>query len=106
MDPLALPRDLVTGIRSLREIADDLAHVRAHTAHLPPMNDGVATIAHDAHVLPEVERTLHQMDERLAAVETALQVLVELERHMSALQETLAPVGRIAGRIPGGARRT
>jgi hypothetical protein len=96
---VALPTDVLSGLRVLPQIADHTEAMKEHTAVLRDIADGMKAVSADTEVLPAVQRdmsrvaaltgVLEPMDERMAAIQDAMPTLVVVQQHLARVPDTL-----------------
>jgi hypothetical protein len=96
---VALPTDVLAGLRVLPAIAEHTAAMKEHTAVLREIADGMKGVSADTEVLPKVQRdmsrvaeltsVLEPMDERMAAIQDAMPTLVVVQQHLARVPDTL-----------------
>jgi DNA repair ATPase RecN len=129
---VSLPADVVNALLLLPVVAERLDEVAEHTADLAPVREAIQGVRHDTSVLHGVNEATSTIEARMRTVEDAMPALMEVQQRLTDLPETidrlaalmerllasmdrldnqigslqssLEPVGRLAGRLPGGSR--
>src|SRR3954452_11645075 len=124
-NPLSAPAELVRVLQFLPKIADNtasmsrdtelLAQVQRDMAEVARRMEGVTTM--DARmanieaampVLVDVQKDLAMVPEIIAKLDSRIEklsvLLDELSQSVEGLQRSITPLGRIAGRLPGGSK--
>src|SRR3954463_13432426 len=122
-NPLAAPAELVSALRYLPQIAEntasmardtralaklerDMAEVARRMEGVTTMDERMANIEASMPVLVDVQKDLAQVPEIIAKLDDRIEKLAvlldELARSVEGLQRSITPLGRIAGRVPGG----
>jgi len=96
---VALPTDVLAGLRVLPQIAEHTRVMKEHTAVLREIADGMKGVSADTQVLPAVQRdmsrvaeltgVLEPMDNRMAAIQDAMPTLVAVQQHLALVPDTL-----------------
>jgi hypothetical protein len=124
-NPLNAPAELIAALKYLPLIAEntasmardtealaqierDMAAVAERTKGITTMDERMTNIEATMPVLVDVQKDLAMVPEIIAKLDTrieALSVLLdELAKSVAGLQRSITPLGRIAGRLPGGSR--
>jgi PAS domain-containing protein len=96
---IGIPSDVVGALRVLPLIAEHTEAMRAHTAVLEEIADGIKGVSSDTEALVRLERDMRRvaettavlgpMDGRMATIEGAMPTLVDVQRDLASLPETL-----------------
>ena len=124
-NPLAAPAELAAALkflpriaentasmardtRALAELKRDIAKVADRTEGIQTMDKRMATIEATMPALIDVQKDLAQVPEIIASLDGRIErltiLLGELSESMERLQRSITPLGRIAGRLPGGSK--
>jgi hypothetical protein len=94
--------------RALSELKRDIAKVAERTEGILTMDARMANIEATMPVLVDVQKDLAMVPEIIAKLDDRIEklavLLAELARSVEGLQRSITPLGRIAGRLPGGSR--
>jgi predicted nucleic acid-binding Zn-ribbon protein len=124
-NPLGAPAELVAALKFLPKIAEstssmardtralsdlrqDMAKVAERTEGITTMDARMETIEAAMPVLVHVQKDLAALPDIIARLDQrieALSILLdELAKSVEGLQRSITPLGRIAGRLPGGSK--
>lgn len=124
-NPLAAPAELAAALkflpriaentasmardtRALAELKRDIAKVAERTEGIKTMDGRMANIEATMPVLVDVQKDLAQVPEIIAKLDQRIEklsvLLAELAESVEGLQRSITPLGRIAGRLPGGSK--
>ena len=90
--------DLTVNIARVAEATEGIHTIEARMANIEATMPALVEIQRDLHNLPDV---IAKLDDRIAALSALLD---ELSASMEGLQRSITPLGRIAGRLPGGSK--
>ena len=92
--------------RALKDLKRDMAKVAERTEGIQTMDGRMANIEATMPVLVDVQKDLAQLPEMIARLDDRIEklsvLLAELSESVEGLQRSITPLGRIAGRMPGG----
>src|SRR3954454_18103166 len=124
-NPLAVPGELASALRYLPRIAENTASMAKDSRALFQLKRDMAIVAErvegvqtiDARmanieatmpVLVDVQKDLATVPEMIARLDDRIEklsvLLDELAKSVEGLQRSITPLGRIAGRLPGGSK--
>ena len=124
-NPLAAPAELAAALRylpriaentasmardtqALKELKRDMARVAERTEGIRTMDGRMANIEATMPVLVEVQKHLAEVPETIARLDSRIEklsvLLDELAQSVEGLQRSITPLGRLAGRLPGGSK--
>jgi predicted nucleic acid-binding Zn-ribbon protein len=94
--------------RALSDLRQDMAKVAERTEGITTMDARMETIEAAMPVLVHVQKDLAALPDIIARLDQrieALSILLdELAKSVEGLQRSITPLGRIAGRLPGGSK--
>ena len=94
--------------RALAQLKRDMAKVAERTEGITTMDARMANIEAAMPVLVDVQKDLAQVPVIIAKLDERIEklsvLLAELAESVEGLQRSITPLGRIAGRLPGGSK--
>jgi hypothetical protein len=101
-------RSMARDTKALSELKRDIAKVAERTEGITTMDGRMANIEATMPVLVDVQKDLAMVPEIIARLDERINklsvLLEELALSVEALQRSITPLGRIAGRLPGGSK--
>jgi predicted nuclease with TOPRIM domain len=99
-------RSMARDTRALSDLKRDMARVAERTEGITTMDSRMANIEATMPVLVDVQKDLAAVPELISRLDTRIDklsvLLDELARSVEDLQRSITPLGRLAGRLPGG----
>jgi predicted nuclease with TOPRIM domain len=94
--------------RALADLRTNIARVAERTEGIKTMDARMANIESTMPVLVDVQKDLAAVPEMIAKLDDRIEklsvLLEELAKSVEGLQRSITPLGRIAGRLPGGSK--